>query len=215
MSNFQILDLSHARNIFAVGDIHAHFSLLESLLGYQGFDPEVDHLISVGDLIDRGPENERALEFCEKPWFHWVRGNHEELLQYHALGLYKGAHLKNGGQWTATVMPSMVGRISDAINDAPNILEVLVPSGRCYGFVHATFPSDDWNDAAEVADQTEILLWDREDYFAPKAEGIANIDHVYHGHTPLWPAVKTVANVSWIDTGVYRDNGCLSLLKLD
>lgn len=209
---FQRLDLSHARNIYAVGDIHGHYTVLEEKLASVDFDPKVDHLISVGDLVDRGPENERCLEFCDQPWFHWVRGNHEELTLDYAEG--RGLKLKNGQLWLLDTLPSKVAIISNTINAAPNILEVLAPSGKRYGFVHATFPSSDWDDAARVSRDIDMLLWDREDYFNPKLDGIANIDHVYHGHTPLWNEIKTVANVSWIDTGVYRSQGCLTIVKL-
>ena len=39
---------------FAVGDIHGHFTRLQSALDKAGFEPSVDRLFSVGDLIDRG-----------------------------------------------------------------------------------------------------------------------------------------------------------------
>jgi serine/threonine protein phosphatase 1 len=61
-----------------VGDIHGCFSRLGAHLNYLQFDPARDRLFSVGDLIDRGPESEHALEWLAQPWFHAVKGNHEE-----------------------------------------------------------------------------------------------------------------------------------------
>jgi serine/threonine protein phosphatase 1 len=211
--SFQILDLSHARNIFAVGDIHGYFSLMMEKLESLGFDPDLDHLISVGDLVDRGPESERAVEFCAKPWFHWVRGNHEELVHIAASGA-QTFHSRNGGSWFETFDKEAKLRFSETVNDAPVILEVLAPSGKRYGFVHACYPADDWNDAKEIAeDHAQLCLWDRDDFSAPKANGIKNIDFVFHGHTPI-SEPRTVSNVAWIDTGVFKQTGRLTVVKL-
>lgn len=69
--------LSLSRNTqgrdFVVGDIHGEFSLLESALESISFDRERDRLICCGDLIDRGPESHRALEFLLKPWFYSMK----------------------------------------------------------------------------------------------------------------------------------------------
>ncbi|MCA4078770.1 metallophosphoesterase, partial [Pseudomonas kurunegalensis] len=42
---------------FAVGDIHGHFTRLQAALDSAGFDPAIDRLFSVGDLVDRGPDS--------------------------------------------------------------------------------------------------------------------------------------------------------------
>lgn len=63
---------------FAVGDIHGHFTRLQAALDTAGFDPATDRLFSVGDLVDRGPECRDVLDWLAKPWFHPVRGNHDD-----------------------------------------------------------------------------------------------------------------------------------------
>ena len=63
---------------FAVGDIHGHFTRLQAALDAAGFNPAVDRLFSVGDLVDRGPECEDVIKWLNKPWFHPVRGNHDD-----------------------------------------------------------------------------------------------------------------------------------------
>lgn len=45
----------------AVGDVHGHFQRLQQALDAVGFDPAIDRLFSVGDLVDRGPDSEQAL----------------------------------------------------------------------------------------------------------------------------------------------------------
>jgi hypothetical protein len=85
--------------------------LLDRLLDHVRFDPACDRLFSVGDLIDRGPDSLRSLEFLEAPWFYAVKGNHEDLLleffePYRASGrmdywdeiLTSDLRL-NGGEW--------------------------------------------------------------------------------------------------------------------
>ena len=57
---------------FAVGDVHGCFTRLQDSLGRMGFDASRDRLFSVGDLVDRGPESEAALEWLAQPWFFAV-----------------------------------------------------------------------------------------------------------------------------------------------
>lgn len=60
-----------------VGDVHGCFAELQRLLAEVGFGSE-DLLVSVGDLLDRGPEPwEAATFFRETPNAAWVLGNHE------------------------------------------------------------------------------------------------------------------------------------------
>ena len=63
---------------FVVGDIHGHRQRLFDELGRQGFDKEKDRLFCTGDLVDRGPDSFGTLALVFEPWFHFVRGNHED-----------------------------------------------------------------------------------------------------------------------------------------
>ena len=71
---------------FVVGDLHGCFARLQEDLGKLNFDPEKDRLFSVGDLVDRGPDSEQALGWLDKPRFHAVRGNHEQMAIDHCAG---------------------------------------------------------------------------------------------------------------------------------
>ena len=44
-------------------DVHGEFQLLMELLVGSGFEPAKDRLFMLGDVIDRGPESLRALEW--------------------------------------------------------------------------------------------------------------------------------------------------------
>ena len=86
---------------YVVGDLHGMFSLLESQLEKLKFNPETDRVFSVGDLVDRGPESFRVLEFLDKPWFFSIKGNHEMMLleAKHKKTTYRSWINNNGGEW--------------------------------------------------------------------------------------------------------------------
>lgn len=54
-------------------------SLLMAKLRHCHFDPWQDLLVSVGDVIDRGPDSLRCLKLLRKSWIVAVRGNHEQM----------------------------------------------------------------------------------------------------------------------------------------
>jgi serine/threonine protein phosphatase 1 len=213
---FKKLDLSHARKVFVVGDIHGMFTLLEQELAKLDFDFEQDHLLSVGDLIDRGPESHLAVEYAQKPWFHFVLGNHEQLAKAHLMG-HPGVHVGNGGAWFKELSSEDQAHHVAILNDAPVIMEVLVPSGRRIGLVHADLPVDDWSIIETLEEAfhnqwTEYCLWNRSGIQDIGVEGIKNIDQVYFGHTPL-RGVYRMGNCAWIDTGACR-TGVLTILPV-
>jgi hypothetical protein len=64
-----------------VGDIHGCYDELEDMLAEVQFAAE-DRLISVGDLITKGPKNREVLErFMAEPQFSAVIGNHDLALR--------------------------------------------------------------------------------------------------------------------------------------
>lgn len=65
---------------FVVGDVHGYYDVLMSALTHINFDRTKDRLFSVGDIIDRGPQCVQILTLLEEPWFHMIRGNHEQLM---------------------------------------------------------------------------------------------------------------------------------------
>jgi hypothetical protein len=73
-----------------VGDIHGCHEELLALVGRVGLG-ESDRLISVGDLVTKGPKNREVLElFMHDPRFSSVIGNHDRaLLEY-----WKGSRRK-------------------------------------------------------------------------------------------------------------------------
>lgn len=68
---------------FVVGDLHGCLEPLGRLMEAVQFHPGRDRLFSVGDLVDRGPFSMACLKMLRLPWFHAVRGNHEQMLMAH------------------------------------------------------------------------------------------------------------------------------------
>ncbi|HIB75529.1 MAG TPA: fructose-bisphosphatase class III, partial [Gammaproteobacteria bacterium] len=64
---------------YAIGDVQGCFNELQGLLDEINFDPTEDRLWFVGDLINRGPESRRTLEFIYqiKKSCNLVLGNHD------------------------------------------------------------------------------------------------------------------------------------------
>ncbi len=70
-----------ASRTIVVGDIHGCYDELEDLLEKVGFTA-ADRLVSVGDLVTKGPKNREVLErFMTEPQFSAVIGNHDLALR--------------------------------------------------------------------------------------------------------------------------------------
>ncbi|OOG25197.1 phosphoprotein phosphatase [Thioalkalivibrio denitrificans] len=212
---------------FAVGDLHGMFTHLEHALEALEFDPELDRLLSVGDLIDRGPESHRALEFLERPWFHAIQGNHERLL----LDSESDADMActwvalNGGEWWRDVDKAEQARFRRRMRDLPYLMEVDTDQGKV-GLVHADIPLElSWQDFVDKLADDERLrdyaVWSRKRINLSEASGevppVDGIDLVIMGHTPLQQAVHA-ANIYYLDTGAaYADvlsEAKLSILQI-
>lgn len=117
---------------FVVGDLHGHRSVLERELDRLGFDPCCDRVLSVGDLIDRGPESLATLSLINEPWFHAVLGNHElmllSFLDYYGSRIHSRKSLPSGGaRWIIEAISRnrrTVLRLADAIASLPLVIHV-------------------------------------------------------------------------------------------
>lgn len=217
---------------FVVGDIHGCFSLLERLLAALDFDASRDRVFCVGDLIDRGPENERVSAFLAADWFASVRGNHEQMC---LAALTQGPRQANdqalwrlnGGDWFDRISPAEQTRVETDIAALPYVMEIETSNGERAGIVHADVASGDWmttrewvargDDPEALADlvwsrrRVALLSADRRQK-APHSIDVHGIDVVYFGHTPL-DRPNASANTRWLDTGAVFGNR-LSIAEL-
>ncbi len=212
---------------FVVGDIHGCFTAFERLLTQVNFDPECDRIFSVGDLIDRGYESHRAVEFLNYPWFHAIMGNHERMLidACDDASVYENWVRYNGGAWWKHVPSVARPRIRRVMEQLPLAFEVSTAIGQV-GVVHADIPTGiSWVKFVQSlggdSDMKEYALWSRNRYKYFRMLGrtvpVDGIDLVVFGHTPMSTPLHT-ANVYYIDTGAAlvsdRSLGTLTLLQI-
>jgi len=191
---------------FVVGDVHGMFAPLEVLLKDVSFDTNVDRLFSLGDLIDRGLESDKALEWWDYTWFYPILGNHEDMLMHRQ----KCAHVwhSNGGQWWVAVNQADHGEYDKRVARLPLAIEVETDDGLV-GLVHADVLGNCWRTfyqalANKDHTSTQTALWSRKriDQYQRGVTPslVSEVNHVYLGHTIVEDRT-TFENVSYIDTG--------------
>lgn len=158
---------------YAVGDIQGCLDPLKALLDKVAFNPSTDLLISVGDLVNRGPQSLATLRYCMQLGnaFKMVLGNHD----LHLLAIAEGIRA-----------PSSQDTIQDVL-DAPDRDEILnwlrghplLLSEDNYHIVHAGIPHI-WNiqQAQSLGDEVSNFIQSpqRKDYFK----------HMYGNQPDLW-----------------------------
>lgn len=173
---------------FVCGDIHGSYSCVQRFLDEIKFDASKDRLISVGDLVDRGPENEKCLGLLYEPWFHSVKGNHEELMQ-EFFYYYKNNPARenwweyNGGGWgrhhyrndteEAVLTCDALERF---IKTLPYILTVDMQNGGKFHVLHAEL----WKSKSSDVDITDEALANEE--FVKKITASSTLD----GNSITW-----------------------------
>lgn len=210
---------------FAVGDIHGHFSLLQSALDKVGFNPDADRLFSVGDMVDRGPESDHVLDWLNKPWFNPVRGNHDDYVcRYDTCDT--GNWLQNGGAWFMSLLDVERGEFAAQFRELPIAIEVDTDGGAV-GLVHADCPFPSWGylleelesgaggDAARIRAIKNACMWSRRRYELQDPSGVEGLRALVVGHTPL-SAPAMLGNVIHIDTAGWcpQKGGYFTLLDL-
>ena len=225
-SNFvHTFEINEKGRDFAVGDIHGHFTRLEKALARIGFDKRVDRLFSVGDLVDRGPESDKVLWYLRQPWFHAVRGNHEDMaIRWPNGGMDAANYASNGGGWNVANLLHISRAYAYEFSELPLAINIATASGQI-GIVHADCPFATWREfiAALEDDQLtnkarkmvfEHAMWSRERLMEVKRHGVLDMRAVVVGHTPLQEAA-ILGNVYFIDTGGWRNVGHFTFLELD
>lgn len=202
----QRFNLNRLGRDFVTGDVHGCFNTLTAELDRLGFDRHVDRLFSVGDLVDRGPDSAAVVDWLAQPWFHAVRGNHEQMaLDYLTGDLDPDDYLHNGGAWFMELSLPHRKRIAAQFTVLPVALEVETPSGLV-GIVHGDCPFDSWDDlVAGLSSEdapviAEICLSSRERISAMDDSGVTGVAKVFVGHTPVRKPIS-LGNVHYIDTG--------------
>ncbi len=212
---YRKIDPEAWQRLFVVGDLHGCYDLLLDKLARRGFNKQHDLLISVGDLIDRGPENLQCLKLLNEPWFCAVRGNHEQMaidaLQTGDNGLW----LANGGSWFLRLGDEgqrNAQRLITRCARLPLVIDIPM-ADRHIVIAHADYPADDYGFERPIS--AEEVLWSRRRISRnQRGRGvtISGATHFFFGHTPL-NRIRNYYNQYYIDTGAVF-GGELSLVEL-
>lgn len=208
---------------FAVGDIHGHFTRLQAALDAVAFNPDIDRLFSVGDLVDRGPECRDVLDWLSKPWFHAVRGNHDDYVcRFDTCDVDNWIY--NGGAWFAGLGWAEQREFAVQFRELPIAIEVETPQGAI-GIVHADCPFPTWAqlrtalEAPQSNKQLKLVhntcMWSRSRIELGETHGVDDLRALVVGHTPV-RSPTVLGNVIHIDTKGWRpnDDGYFTLLDL-
>lgn len=197
---------------FCVGDIHGHFTKLQKAMDGIGFDPLCDRLFSVGDLVDRGPECRDALEWLDKPWFHPVRGNHDDYVcRFDTCDVNNWVY--NGGSWFAGMAWDEQREFATQFRELPFAIEVETEDGLV-GIVHAECGRTTWaqfrselitpiHSRQEQKNMRNTAMWSRKRIDAMDESGIPDLRAMIVGHEVV-SEVTWLGNVCYIDTGGHR-----------
>jgi len=215
------LDLDDDRHLI-VGDIHGRYEIFQRLLEKANYDPTKDVVYTVGDMIDRGPDSYKVLDFFQGGRRYAIKGNHELMALDND---WWDTWVANGGTQCLDDLERYgldYNWLRDRIRDLPWVIEVG-EDGEEHAFriVHAEMPAG-WPDAyfrkvlGEAINHNDPgfarLVWAR-NLVTEAAKNVANMRPAGHGiefhperyrlnfcgHTPVQRALK-VGDVWFIDT---------------
>lgn len=195
---------------YIIGDIHGCLEMLKRLIDKIDWHPEHDHLIFLGDYIDRGNDSKGVVDFIlqlldTSSHVRCLKGNHETLFLDYLNGEDYSTFLMNGGENT------LESYAAEDLNGIPlkhmefyRSLETMIELDDYY-VVHAGLrPEVDMIDQSE-----EDFLWIREPFvFSEYDFG----KRVIFGHSPFNEPL-VMDNKIGIDTGAVFGNKltCLEL----
>ncbi|MBF9144327.1 metallophosphoesterase family protein [Hymenobacter properus] len=185
-------------NLFLIGDVHGCFHTLQELL--RRWDPATDHLIQVGDLVDRGAHIPATVELARQlneqypDTTTFLMGNHEDAMLHHysPYGPYPG-WLNWGGRSTTNQYSTRAGLLARHLRWLQQ--RPLLWQNEHVLVSHAGIgPSP----LAYDRDSPDGLLWAR----GPLRRLEQQLQVV--GHTPMEngePVFDKTSNTLYIDTG--------------
>jgi serine/threonine protein phosphatase 1 len=213
-----------------VGDVHGAFTALAAALRAAAFDVERDRLFCVGDLVDRGPESEAACQWLTFPWFHPVRGNHEELaIQWAdpACSIDLMTYKANGGAWNIRSPGPVQMERAAMFATLPLAIELETAKGDVV-IVHADCPAPSWTETKAYLHRpgmegeltADCCVWSRarteraKPGSKPVDGTVSDVRAVVVGHTRV-ERLTARDNVLFIDTGGWLKGGHFTLLNAE
>lgn len=211
---FQTLKPNTRGRDFVVGDIHGCFRKLEQTLKAIGFDKAVDRLITMGDLVDRGRQNQRVLYYLEQPWFYSTLGNHElsliSLARLDEISRDRAIYARSWGQrWFLKMSVKERRMYADVFETLPIAIE-LERDGLPDVFIHAECPTSTWGmfkatmngerGSSAFAYCFDEAVYSRKRYRTQDTSIIPDVNAIYVGHT-IVPEMCRLGNTIYTDLG--------------
>lgn len=176
--------------LFVLGDIHGRYKALIQVFERANFDLENDTCIFVGDIVDRGPEPFKCIEFMLKiKKAIFIRGNHDSNFNYWIKTQRDGFQGKNGVLITKLEWIKASDQMKEMTSE---YFEKTVPfyiDDQNRMFTHGGFDNN-----TLVRDHTyheDNFAWDRtlwQEAFECKENEVIktadNFTEIYIGHTP-------------------------------
>jgi serine/threonine protein phosphatase 1 len=209
--------------LFAASDVHGSFPLLDAALEAARYDADADVVVLIGDLIDRGPQSRRCLEWIDRPRRHSLKGNHEAYVEGVCDGrIAQADHVEDGGSWFYDLSDMDRTQYRAAFMSLPLAARIVTPRGRRVGMIHADIAGSHFGQFCAHLRRGDF----RAEQIALNGRGrinavregqdipmVTDVDHVFFGHSPV-PDPLTVGNCSWIDTGLPH-SGAVTLVDVD
>ncbi len=182
------------KKIVVIGDVHGCYDeLLLMMDKINNSIHEFEHIVFVGDYIDRGPKSKEVFNYVQDiPNVVMLKGNHEDMMCDHILRGHFSSWLLNGGGATG----QSYDFDEDKMYDDALIMDKL-PLYFQFGRVIVSHAGID--PTLELEDQSAgQLIWDR-DHVGYNGQYVNNYFSVF-GHTPV-NEIMTMRNQLGIDTG--------------
>ncbi len=204
-------------SLYAIGDIHGCAKTMDDLI--EAIDPgDEDHLVFIGDYIDRGPDSkgviDRLIKLSGTCRCTFLRGNHEEMmlnfLDHHELEIW---HINGGDSTLASYTRD--GRVEIPDEHVEFIRSTLLYLDTPQFFlVHAGLRPAESIEENIQRYSSEVFLWERSHLGASE---LAWDKPVVCGHTPQREPIDDPLLIC-IDTGCvyvsYSGYGTLTAVKL-
>ncbi|MFK7859258.1 MAG: metallophosphoesterase [Granulosicoccus sp.] len=232
ITTYRQIPLDPARRYLVVGDLHGRYDTLNDLLDTAGYDPVHDVLLSVGDLIDRGPRSVELIDFFTAEDRYVIRGNHEQMVLNPEEWRDVWNYPPNGGPATCKSLRANERDLSwlrNSVSNYPVCLDVGNDDNpNAFRLVHAEQPFD-WSEEqfqGFLKTSTYLwagegrLLWGRDDIEMVESGVIPTLHpqrsprRSFCGHTPL-VTILEAHNTYWIDTFEAGTLSCIDAVTLE
>lgn len=211
---------------YIIGDIHGCYATYLNAFEKLNFDVTKDRMFSVGDLVDRGESSLTCvLELLKLPYFHSVRGNHEQMAIDYIDLMHKFEHRNdyqtysaNGGDWFLDLHIDLQKLIADKFRELPLVITIgdvaIMHADPVYSNFENVLKDLEELRGWHLEQLKESIMWNRRYVYFNADVFIENINKIFLGHTPQVAGPKTIGNMHFIDTGSVFGH-VLTICKLD